>query len=295
MIHEGNPAWKKKKIWDGVTGTIFNMPSKPLEPGKEPEDEKLEMVGKICGNSYRDFEEDFSSNDDIFPLDIRRVLKVGPETKNPIPLTLEHESLLYDRSTKIDDGKFTRRFMKKDDPWYKTEKQRILMDHPPRRYPPHQPTYESQLIPMDDTIWREEYEKDQHFLARYFVTNLHGGTLLVNGMEIRKGEVAGPLPRFAYIETPGGQVSFWFGVGGRKHGEGDESKYEWEQWRDLRRLPGWKYTGLTSGEVWSKKINNRAEREKSGNSANDDGEWENWKKSESIKTSKPYIIYLRLN
>lgn len=60
-----------------------------------------------------------------------------------------------------------------------------------------------------------EYEKDVHDWADYFVVNTDPRPLKINGkFLLMQGEVAGPLPTFAWFEAPGGQVGFWFGRGG---------------------------------------------------------------------------------
>jgi hypothetical protein len=176
--------------------------------------------------------------------------------------------------------------MTPDDPWWVTAEQRMLADQPPRRYPPPAQKYDSELLPIDETLWQEEYQKDDVLKARYFVTNLHGGTLIVNGLEVREAEVAGPLPAFAVIECPGGQVAFWFGTRGRNHGEGDElmdPKLREKQWDVLRKLEGWETTGLTAGEVWNEKIKDREKRKRSGEAEDDDEEWDAWMKAKPVE------------
>jgi hypothetical protein len=249
------------------------MPTQPLEPCHEPEDDRLVRVGQMFGDSFRDFKP-VSANEDIFPLDIRRIVRVvpAPLTQPVTPLKREEEALLYDRHAGLP---FTYRDMSENDPWWVTKEQETLLDYPPRRFPPPEQTYKSELLPVDDTIWREEFDRDQMNETGYFVTNLHGGngSLIVNGMEVRKGDVAGPLPMFAVIECPGGQVAFWFGAFGRNHlGGRKESPYE--NWLALRQQKGWKYTGLSAGQVWHTKIKDRIERKKSGDDEPDDEEWD---------------------
>lgn len=271
-------TFKKKKVWDGVTGTVFNMPTKPLKPIPEPEDDRLKTVGQMFGDSYRDFKS-ISTNDDIFPLDIRRTTRLYPPPQVPkiIPPLLDNkgDAILRDRQAQEDSLHFAYRDMWEDDPWYLTEEQRDLVDYPPRRYPPPEQCYKPESIPVDDTIFREEFDSDQLNLTRYFVTNLHGGTLIINGVEIRKGDVAGPLPKFAVIECPGGQIAFWFGSYGRNHLAGiEESSHI--KWLTLRQQPGWRYTGLSAGQVWDAKIKDRIERKKSGENERDDEQWDEW-------------------
>lgn len=287
-------AFIKKKTWDGVTGTVFNMPTKPLEPTQESEDVNLERVGEMFGDSYRAFKP-ISANDDIFPLDIRRIRRVYPPTTSPkviLPLLQNQgDSLLRDRQSRKDVQKpFIYRDMLDDDPWYVTDEQKTLMDCPPRRYPPPEQKYKSNIIPVDDTIFSEEFDSDQLNCTRYFVTNLHGGTLIINGVEIQKGDVAGPLPKFAIIECPGGQIAFWFGSHGRNHLAGQEESSH-AKWLALRQRAGWKYTGLSAGQVWNAKIKDRIERKKAGENEHDDEQWEAWLSVETPdKRSRLYPI-----
>ena len=252
------------------------MPTKPRESTPEPDDDRLKRVGQMFGDSYRDFNS-ISTNDGIFPLDIRRIARLFAPVPKIIPPLLDHkgDTLLRDRQAEEDALNFTCRDMCDDDPWYVTEKQRALVDYPPRRYPPPEQSYKPESIPVDDTIFREEFDRDQLNLTSYFATNLHGGTLIINGVEIRKGEVAGPLPKFAVIECPGGQVAFWFGTYGRNYlGGSEESSHI--KWLALRQQVGWKYTGLSAGQVWNAKIRDRIDRKKSGENEPDDEQWDEW-------------------
>lgn len=266
----------KKKIWDGVIGTVFNLPTKPLVSTQDLEDEKLKMVGQMFGDLYPAFKP-IAANEDIFPLDIRRIERVYPVPPFPknIPPLLENagDLLLYDRHSKADLPSFKYRNMLQDDPWYMTKEQRILMDYPPRRYPPPEQKYKSEVIPVDDVIFREEFDSDQLKFTGYFVTNQHGGTLIINGVEVQKGDIAGPLPRFAVIECPGGQIAFWFGSYGRNHLAGTEDNSP-VKWAALRQQNGWKYTALSAGQVWNAKIKDIIERKKSGEDEHDDEQWE---------------------
>jgi hypothetical protein len=273
------------------------MPTRPLQPSRHPEDERLDRVQQMFCNAYRDFKPP-SANDGIFPLDIRRVTRVSPPPRNQIaPLVIENEgeTLFYDRRARQDVHPFVDRNMTDEDPWWVTEEQRTLIDYPHRRFPLPEQKYKSEWIPTDDTIWRAELDRDQMYESRYFVTNLHGGTLLINGMEIRKGDVAGPLPKFAVVECPGGQIVFWFGVEGRKHGSGDEESH-YEKWRALRRMQGWKFTGLAAGQVWNAKIKDRAERKKCGEDEPDDEQWDAWLSAEPSQQEqgKSYLPYSSL-
>lgn len=290
-------AFIKKKIWDGVTGTVFNIPTKSFNESQNTENDKYTIIGRMFGHSYRGFNSP-SVNDDIFPLDIRRVERTDPPLppSSVVPPLLENggETLLRERHTSKDLPAFNYRDMLEDDPWFVPESQQALIDHPPRRYPLPEQVYTPEIIPLDDKIFRAEFDSDQLNFTRYFVTNLHGGTILINGIEVRKGDVAGPLPNFAVIECPGGQIAFWFGCGGRHHLAGPERDSPLK-WRSLRQQDGWQYTGLSTGHVWDIKIRDRLERKKKGDHEDDDDEWDELlsycpeqKQSESITVN---ILY----
>lgn len=63
-----------------------------------------------------------------------------------------------------------------------------------------------------------ERQKDHDRWYRYFLINNDPWerTIVVNGVQVKPGAVAGPLPAFAMFEL-GGQAAFWFGVGGRDY------------------------------------------------------------------------------
>lgn len=82
---------------------------------------------------------------------------------------------------------------------------------------------------MDGDIWGPvggfegrdydaERQQDHDRWYRYFVINNDPGkrSILVNGVQVKPGAIAGPLPEFAMFEL-GDQAAFWFGVGGRNY------------------------------------------------------------------------------
>src|SRR6187402_641575 len=161
------------------------MPSKPLEQEPESHDGKIHRMQALYGDFMRD--QRIQHRHDLFPLDIRRVYRASDESYRPkvgTPLLESGETLVrsswHNPERKHDD-------LTESDPWWITKDQAQHRDVPPRRYPPvHGPMGED-LLPIDPTIWLEEVENDDHYRARYFVTNLHGGTLIINGMEVKKG------------------------------------------------------------------------------------------------------------
>jgi hypothetical protein len=233
---------------------------------------------------YSDYLRDnlFGNYSNIFPLDIHRVLKVAPDIDMPRDICDQGETRVRDPALY---PKKEYRDMMLDDAWYVTDAQKLARDAPPRQHPPKWEEFSGKYLPLDDQLWREEKLRDLKHDAAYFVTNLHGGTLIVNGMEIKKGDVAGPLPEFAIIECPGGQVAFWWGVSGRHYGSKSQDSDYSPKWDILRRMKGWKYVGKSAGEVWDAIMRDRKEREKTGENEDDDDQWAIWKKAGKAKAS----------
>ncbi|KAH6723184.1 hypothetical protein BKA61DRAFT_663918 [Leptodontidium sp. MPI-SDFR-AT-0119] len=274
-------VFRKKKMWDGVTGTVFNMPTKPLE-NDEIEDERVSRMQALYGDVYRDQRD--KHRHDFFPFDIRRVKRQNdanyPARQFTTPTLEGNETLVrYPWHIPEDDGEN----LPPNDPWKVTAEQKQKRDVPIRRYPPAQCSkgkYHGDVLPVDDSIWREELQDDDYGRWKYFITNLHGGTLLINGKEVKKNEIAGPLPQFAVIECPGGQVAFWWGPGGRDHLAGKPGFDHHSEWMSLRsRDDELKKVALTAGQEWDFKIRERITREFSGNEWSDDEQWEEWKKA----------------
>ncbi|KAG4430600.1 hypothetical protein IFR05_013922 [Cadophora sp. M221] len=274
-------VFRKKKMWDGVTGTVFNMPTKPLETG-ETEDERVSRMQALYGDIYRDQRD--KHRHDFFPFDVRRVRRQNDANypgRQFVPPALEKNETLvrYPWHIPEDDGED----LPHHDPWKVTAEQKKKRDVPVRRHPPPQCSkgkYHGDLLPVDDSIWREELQDDDYGRWKYFVTNLHGGTLLINGKEVKKNEIAGPLPQFAVIECPGGQVAFWWGPGGRDHLAGKPGLDRQSGWMSLRsRDDELKKVALTAGQEWDFKIRERITKEFSGNEWSDDEQWEEWKKA----------------
>jgi len=231
----------------------------------------------------------------IFPLDIRRINKVVPADQQlpETPILASDEEFVNDRTNSAGKELYKPRDMEKNDPWYVTPEQQQLRDDPTRQWPPadqsylenHIKTQESKdtLLYIDDTVWKEQRMKDDHIQSRYFATNLHGGTMLINGMEVVKGAVAGPLPEFAVIECPGGQVAFWWGINGRNYGAGPDGADYDRKWRTLRKLQGWQLVGMSAGEVWDMRFIDREKRERTGEPEADDEVWDRWKVGKRAK------------
>jgi hypothetical protein len=179
---------------------------------------------------------------------------------------------------------FPRAELDPNDPWYVTPSQEKARDVPLRRWPPREEKRGENrgLLPTEDKIWKEQVKGDEECRCRYFVTNLHGGTLIINGMEVKKGCVAGPLPEFAVIESPGGQISFWWGVGGRNwlaDSAGNSFDLQWDTLRntEVEGEKVFEHLGLLAGQVWDLKIRDRIRREKTGDDVDDEEEWQVYK------------------
>jgi hypothetical protein len=259
------------------------MPTLPLDVTETTDERRLRM-NALYGDVLRD-EKPFHRNAGYFPLDIRRVDKVDPVTlkRHPGTQLLEDGEELVRWPWSNKPGYF--QDLDRNDPWWVTDEQEELRDVPPRKYPPVKPPAgNGDILPIDDTIWQEEMQNDGHYRSRYFVTNLHGGTLVVNGLQIRKGSIAGPLPDFAVIQTPGNQVSFWFGPEGRNWRAQEEGISYASQWAALRRMEGWEHVELTAGQVWDMKIRDRLRREYIGEDHEDDFQWAEWKEAENRLT-----------
>ncbi|KAH7355043.1 hypothetical protein BKA65DRAFT_233156 [Rhexocercosporidium sp. MPI-PUGE-AT-0058] len=273
--------FRKKKMWDGVTGTVFNMPTKPLE-NDETKDERFSRMQALYGDIHRDERDKYRH--DFFPLDIRRVKRENdrnyPTRQFSTPILEDNEKLVrYPWHIPEDDGED----LPPHDPWKVTAEQKQKKNVPIRRHPPAQcskgPDHED-LLPVDDSIWREDLQDDDYGRWKYYVTNLHGGTLLINGKEVKKNQIAGPLPLFAVIECPGGQVAFWWGPGGRDHLAGKPGYNHDNGWMSLRMSDDdLKKVALTAGQEWDFKIRERITKEFSGNEWSDDAQWEEWKKA----------------
>ncbi|KAH7411084.1 hypothetical protein BKA64DRAFT_704190 [Cadophora sp. MPI-SDFR-AT-0126] len=276
-----NDLFRKKKIWDGVIGTIVNMPTKPLEQD-ETEHERVNRIQALYGDFFRDNRD--KHRHDFFPLDIRRVKRRSdtnyPGRQSTTPLLEDNETLVrYPWHIPEDRGED----LPSTDPWAVTAEQKQKRSVPVRRHPPAQCCKDKNqldLLPVDDSIWREEVQDDDYGRWKYFVTNLHGGTLLINGKEIKKNQIAGPLPEFVVIECPGKQVAFWWGPGGRNYLQGQPG-YDYERrWESLRRSdPELEKVALTAGQEWDYQIRVRITKEFSGNEWEDDEQWEKWKKA----------------
>lgn len=299
-VRHGEPIeyFRKKKIWDGVTGTIFNMPSKPIDEGACSEDERVAEIRGMLADEFRTPRGQLpDERANVFPLDIRRVRRA--DAPRPEVPSLDGKEEFFELPWL--NAATSSQTLSEDDPWWVTQEQEHLRDNPQRKYPPkelREPTEEDQLIlPVEDDAWEEELKADDYGYYKYFATNLHGGTLIINGIEVRKGHIAGPLPAFAVIETPGSQFSFWWGSSGRNNGGKDvfdpNLRRKWENYRQRYAGDGdeWRFIGLLAGQVWDYKIRDRVRRELQGHTYDDDPIWDGYKKAVPAAEPPPEVPY----
>lgn len=269
---------KLKKYWDNVTGTVFNIPTKNIF---------AQTLDKFEDPKHR---ESFNNNEnyqnlDIFPLDIRRCEKItSPFKPGKIPkksADFRETDTIIQPSFRMKEKEY--RSMRFDDPWWVEPEQKYYRDMPPRNYPPKFDETQSHL-PKDVKLWKEEVEKDSDLKKRYFVANLDGRLLTINGVEVGKGEIAGPLPEFAIIQTEGGGVSFWHGVGGRFYLQpaGARMKDWSRQWSQLRQVLNDEYFGVASGYFWQNEIVGKITEDDEGE-GEQDVKWIKWKSAKPAR------------
>ena len=151
-VRTAKGVYRKKKAWDGVTGTIFNLQSQPLQPSAEIEDKRKQRIKDIYWDPFRDNCRGRETK--IFPLDIRRVLKVTPGVEKPRYIYYPgEEHVRY--PTLYPDKRYSN--MNPDDPWYATDAQTLVRDAPPRHNPPRQVEFSGNHLPLDNQLWKEEY------------------------------------------------------------------------------------------------------------------------------------------
>lgn len=249
------------------------MPSKPAEGGA-PTDDRTTRMKAIYGDTIRDDRNALENN--IFALDIRRINRmdtVNHRRKGPTALLDVDQTLMQ---MPWQDPMRDYPVLENTDAWWVTDDQELKRDVPYRSWPPVDNPPDVATFYTDERLFEEEVENDDNYDSRYFVTNLHGGTLIINGVEIKRGCVAGPLPEFAVIECPGNQVAFWHGPAGRFYGE-ETNPVHINRWNTLRSMKGFEQVGLTAGQVWNNLIKNRLRRELTGNRLEDDEDWAYWK------------------
>ncbi|EHL01596.1 hypothetical protein M7I_2483 [Glarea lozoyensis 74030] len=258
----------RRKIWDGVTGTIFNIPM--LNHTDEAQDHHTNRMALIHPSAPV---KQFQRN--IFPLRIHCLPLLT--ALEPPAVTKSNEELV---NISYNNPKRIYRVMDEDDPWYVTPEQEYLRDVPPRSYP--LPGHEdSEILPYDDLHYLEHRMRDRLGEHGYFLTNTMGGEVVVNGQKIALGEVAGPMPALAVIQCPGGQVCFWWGENGRNWGDGGRAAQTSTGWEILRQRREWKDVGKSAGEVWDDRIIDRMRREEAGGEGEDDDEeWNSYRQYE---------------
>ncbi|KAF5872387.1 uncharacterized protein Bfra_005746 [Botrytis fragariae] len=271
---------KIKKFWDKVTGTIFNIPIKNIYQ---------QTLDKIEDRDHRESFENSNSyqNPDIFPLDIRRCeaipTPINPGEERPKAVEPRGQDNIIEPSFKMKEKEY--RPMRFDDPWWVAPEQKYYRDMPPRNYPPKCDETQS-FLPKDVRLWNDEIDKDSDLKHRYFVANLDGRLLTINGIAVSKGEIAGPLPEFAIIQSEGGGVSFWHGVGGRFYLQpADASTKDWSrQWSSLRQTLRDEYFGVAAGYYWQNAIVGKIMEDDEGE-GEQDLKWIRWKNAKPARNT----------
>ncbi|RDW80475.1 hypothetical protein BP5796_05173 [Coleophoma crateriformis] len=276
------------KIWSGVSGKVFNIPLYLDEPGQDPM-QLDDAHAVLVREKYRKklgLTAAYEARNSYFPLDIRRLEKVpkdgkGSSSKSPpkSAYTLEGKEFNFPGPGPI--ALDMRDITNPNDPWYITPQQKSLraqinrgdprwMDHEKLR--PNQPIAE-------DLLWKHELRRDDERETQYFVANLDGRTLIANGLEIKKGHVAGPLPPFVIFECPGSNIVFWWGTDHREHSGNLVGDERWEAaWAVTRRRFGWKYMAMNTGEAWDLKIK-EMQTKVTNSEAVWPEEWDAWRES----------------
>ncbi|KAM0145213.1 hypothetical protein ACHAP3_000336 [Botrytis cinerea] len=284
---------KLKKYWDRVTGTIFNTPTKNIYQ---------QTLDKAEDRNHRESFQDNDSyqNPDIFPLDIRRcetisttAFKLGEERPNIVDP--RGKDNIVEPSFRMKEKEY--RPMRIDDPWWVEPEQKYYRDMPPRNYPPTCDETQSYL-PKDVKLWNDEIDRDSDLKSRYFVANLDGRTVSINGIAVCKGEIAGPLPEFAIIQSEGGGISFWHGVGGRFYLQpADAGTKNWsQQWSSLRQTLKDEYFGVAAGYYWQNAIVAKIMEDDEGE-GEQDPMWIRWKNAKPARNKSipdPRAIKLKL-
>lgn len=70
---------------------------------------------------------------------------------------------------------------------------------------------------QDEWMREKIYDVEVNNVEAYFLVNMDPRSVYINQMEVRQGQVAGPLPAFAVIETVGQQYGFWWGKNGQDY------------------------------------------------------------------------------
>ncbi|KAL3427242.1 hypothetical protein PVAG01_00751 [Phlyctema vagabunda] len=259
------------RMWDGVSNTVFNIPTKPFS-----DDSDLVPVDNIVQRAYRSAADELEVEGTpvYFPLNIRRIERLQISKPIDIPhigLDLEGTAnadrlLEKTKSNKLMSlGPSDIPNVSLDDPWYFTPTEQELRRQIDRSVPKHD-SFKPQSY--DRSLLEYEIKRDVYKYAEYFITNLDGRTLIVNGLEVRRGQVAGPLPKFAIIECPGGNVVFWWGNGGRNKGK-DRGRIDYasvhKAWLTKRHEEGdadldWKTIRRTRRSVWRSLIKVKMEK-----------------------------------
>ncbi|KFY46741.1 hypothetical protein V495_02279 [Pseudogymnoascus sp. VKM F-4514 (FW-929)] len=207
------------KLWDGIPGHTFRLP--PYFSPDDLQDKHLD------------------GDDRPFGLDIRRIPALPlPSVYKPPPPQVEFRPTRRLNTVYRDRTKVPQNPNRAKHPGQRSPTPASESNHGPDVLGggdgDGSPDVESFLqdeyeYDMDGDIWGPvggfegrdydaERQQDHDRWYRYFVINNDPGrrNILINGVQVKPGAIAGPLPEFAMFEL-GDQAAFWFGVGGRNY------------------------------------------------------------------------------
>lgn len=204
------------KLWDGIPGHTFRLPP------------------YFCPDELKDSHLD--GFDRPFAVDIRRIPVNPPPgtTEPPPPHTFRPTRRLntvYRNRTKVPQNRKRTYVPPVHTPTRKSTHNRGSSqlggnsdddDPPPPSFLQDEFEYDTKgdtwgaVGGFEGRDYDSERQKDHDRWYRYFLINNDPWerTIVVNGVQVKPGAVAGPLPSFAILELDG-QAAFWFGVGGR--------------------------------------------------------------------------------
>ncbi|KFX95580.1 hypothetical protein O988_05735 [Pseudogymnoascus sp. VKM F-3808] len=207
------------KLWDGIPGHTFRLP--PYFSPDDLQDKHLD------------------GDDRPFGLDIRRIPALPlPSVYKPPPPQVKFRPTRRLNTVYRDRTKVPQNPNRAKHPGQRSPTPASESNHGPNVLGggdgDGSPDVESFLqdefeYDMDGDIWGPvggfegrdydaERQQDHDRWYRYFVINNDPGkrNILINGVQVKPGAIAGPLPEFAMFEL-GDQAAFWFGVGGRNY------------------------------------------------------------------------------
>ncbi|OBT62492.1 hypothetical protein VE03_08017 [Pseudogymnoascus sp. 23342-1-I1] len=205
------------KLWDGIPGHTFRLP--PYFWPDELKDHHLDSENRP------------------FPVDIRRIpVKPKPSTAHPEPpppfRPTRRLNTVYRDRTKVPQNPNRSYNPDVDSPTHISAQSGVTSqlggnadeENAPLSFLQDEFGYDLQgdiwgpVGGFEGRDYDSERQKDHDRWYRYFLVNNDPfeRTITVNGVQVKPGAVAGPLPAFAMLMLDD-QAAFWFGVGGRDY------------------------------------------------------------------------------